>query len=116
MDLRAQPDAFGRALSERIFGQQQFASDGRPTGDFLRDQVRRQIVDALTYDPFFGSSTLPADSPVLLAWGQPGLFAVTVGGEEPRTAGETLYYLPLGLEAAGPVTFTPDLMRRRWSR
>ena len=82
VDLRAQPDAFGRALSERIFGQQQFTSDGRPTGDFLRDQVRRQLVDALTYDPFFGSNgTLPADSPVLLAWGKPGLFAVTVAGE-----------------------------------
>ncbi len=112
VDLQAQPDAFGRALSERIFGQQQFSSDGRPTGDFLRDQVRRQLVDALTYDPFFGSNgTLPADSPVLLAWGKPGLFAVTVAGKEPRTAGETLYYLPLGLEATGSVTFTPDLMR-----
>jgi len=112
VDLRAQPDAFGRALSERIFGQQQFSSDGRPTGDFLRDQVRRQLIDALTYDPFFGSNgTLPSDSPVLLAWGKPGLFAVTVAGKEPRTAGETLYYLPLGLAASGPVTFAPDLMR-----
>ena len=112
VDLRAQPDAFGRALSERIFGQQQFSSDGRPTSDFLRDQVRRQLVDALTYDPFFGSNgTLPSDGPVLLAWGRPGLFAVTVAGQEPRTAGETLYYLPLGLAASGPVTFAPDLMR-----
>ena len=112
VDLVAQPDALGRALSERIFGQLQFTSDGRPTGDFLRDQVRRQLVDALTYDPFFGSSgTLPSDGPVLLAWGTPGLFAVTVAGQEPRTAGETLYYLPLGLAASGPVTFVPDLMR-----
>jgi hypothetical protein len=112
VDLRAQPDAFGRALSERIFGQQQFSSDGRPTSDFLRDQVRRQLVDALTYDPFFGSNgTLPSDGPVLLAWGRPSLFAVTVAGQEPRTAGETLYYLPLGLAASGPVTFAPDLMR-----
>ena len=69
VDLRAQPDAFGRALSERIFGQQQFSSDGRPTGDFLRDQVRRQLVDALTYDPFFGSNgTLPVGRP-----GPPGV-------------------------------------------
>jgi len=112
VDLVAQPDAFGRALSERIFGGQQFSSDGRPTGDFLRDQVRRQLVDALTYDPFFGSNgTLPSDGPVLLAWGRPGLFAVTVAGQEPRTAGETLYYLPLGLAASGPVAFAPDLMR-----
>jgi hypothetical protein len=112
VDLRAQPDALGRALSERIFGQQQFTPDGRPTGDFLRDQVRRQLVDALTYDPFSGSNgTLPSDGPVLLAWGRPGVFAVTVAGQEPRTAGETLYYLPLGLAASGPVTFGPDLMR-----
>lgn len=112
VSLQAQPDAFGRALSERIFGQTSFSPDGRPTGDFLRDQVRRQLVDALTYDPFFGSNgTLPADGPVLLAWGRPGLFAVTVAGQEPRTAGETLYYLPLGLEASGRVAFTPDLMR-----
>jgi hypothetical protein len=112
VDLQAQPDALGRALSERIFGQQQFSPDGRPTSDFLRDQVRRQLVDALTYDPFFGSNgTLPSDGPVLLAWGRPGLFAVTVAGQEPRTAGETLYYLPLGLTATGPVTFGPDLMR-----
>jgi len=112
VDLRAQPDALGRALSERIFGQQQFSPDGRVTGDFLRDQVRRQLVDALTYDPFVGSNgTLPADGPVLLAWGRPGVFAVTVADQEPRTAGETLYYLPLGLAALGPVTFAPDLMR-----
>ena len=112
VDLRAEPDAFGRALSERIFGQQQFTPDGRLAGDFLQDQVRRQLIDALTYDPFFGSSgTLPSDGPVLLAWGRPGLFAVTVAGQEPRTAGETLYYLPLGLAASGSVTFAPDLMR-----
>ncbi|MFH0750199.1 MAG: hypothetical protein V2B17_00010 [Chloroflexota bacterium] len=112
VDLRAQPDDFGRALSERIFGQQSFSSHGNPGSDFLRDQVRRQLVDALTYDPFFGSNgTLPSDGPVLLAWGRPGVFAVTVAGEEPRTAGETLYFLPLGLAASGPVTFAPDLMR-----
>jgi hypothetical protein len=112
VDLRAAPDAFGRALSERIFGQQVFSPDGRATGSFLRDQVRRQVVDALTYDPFSGSSgTLPADGPVLVAWGEPGLLPVLVAGQEPRTAGETLYYLPLGLEATGQVTFTPDLMR-----
>jgi hypothetical protein len=112
VDLRAEPDAFGRALSERIFGAQQFTSDGRPTGDYLRDNVRRQLVDALTYDPWFGSyGTLPSDAPVLLAWGEPGLLAVEVAGTQPRTAGETLYYLPLGLSAAGTVSFTPDLMR-----
>jgi hypothetical protein len=112
VDLRAVPDELGRQLSERIFGQQQWGPDGNPTGSFLRDQVRRQLVDSLTYDPFFGSSgTLPADGPVLLAWGQPGIFPVTVAQSQPRTAGETLYYLPMPLSATGNVTFTPDLMR-----
>ncbi len=112
VDLASAPDSLGRQLSERIFGAQQFTPDGRLTGDYLRDQVRRQLVDALTYDPFFGSNgTLPADGPVLLAWGAPGLFPVLVAGTQPRTAGETLYYLPLALSASGKVTFTPDLMR-----
>ena len=112
IDLRAEPESFGRALSERIFGAQQFTPDGRPTRDYLRDIVRRQLVDALTYDPWFGSyGTLPSDAPVLLAWGEPGLLPVEVAGAEPRTAGETLYYLPLALGASGAVTFTPDLMR-----
>ena len=112
VDLASAPDSLGRQLSERIFGTQQFTPDGRLAGDYLRDQVRRQLVDALTYDPFFGSNgTLPADGPVLLAWGAPGLFPVLVAGTQPRTAGETLYYLPLALSASGKVTFTPDLMR-----
>ncbi len=112
VDLRSAPDDFGRALSERIFGQQMWAPDGRPLGDWSRDQVRRQLTDALTYDPFFGSNgTLPSDGPVLLAWGPPGLFPVEVAGRQPRTSGETLYYLPLALSANGKVTFTPDLMR-----
>ncbi len=112
VSLRNAPDALGQALSERIFGQQQWPMDASGAPDALRDQVRRQLVDALTYDPFFGSmGTLPADGPVLLAWGEPGLIPVLVAGSEPRTAGETLYYLPLGLAAAGEVAFTPDLMR-----
>jgi hypothetical protein len=112
VSLQAEPDAFGRALSERIFGQQQWPADGSTSPSYLRDQVRRQLVDALTYDPFFGSmGTLPADGPVLLAWGEPGLLPVVVSGSEPRTAGETLFYLPLDLAARGRVTFTPDLVR-----
>lgn len=112
VSLAAQPDTFGRALSERIFGTQQFSFDGRMTDDYLRDNVRRQLVDVLTMDPFFGSyGTLPSDGAVLLAWGAPGLIPVEISGTEPRRAGETLYYLPLDLSATGKVTFTPDLVR-----
>jgi hypothetical protein len=112
VDLQMSPSTLGQALSERMFGTQQFAPDGSMGAGFLRDQVRRQLVDALTFDPTLGSNgTLPSDGPVLLTWGQPGLFPVAVAGLQPRTAGETLYYLPLGLDASGAVAFTPDLMR-----
>ncbi len=112
VSLRMDADSFGRALSERIFGQQQWTENGPVGPDPLRDNVRRQLIDALTYDPFFGSTgTLPADGPVLLAWGEPGLIPVEVAGADPRVTGETLYYVPLDLAASGRVVFTPDLMR-----
>ena len=112
VNLRMEPDTFGRALSERIFGQQVWREDGSVGPELLRDNVRRQLVDALTYDPFFGNmGMLPADGPVLLAWGAPGLIPVEVAGTDPRVTGETLYYLPLGLAARGRVVFTPDLVR-----
>jgi hypothetical protein len=112
VDLRMDPDSFGRALSERIFGQQQWTENGTIGPDALRDNVRRQLIDALTYDPFFGSTgPLPADGPVLLAWGSPGLLPVEVAGTDPRVTGETLYYVPLDLGASGRIVFTPDLMR-----
>ena len=59
----------------------------------------RSGASSSTHSPTTHSSvngTLPADGPVLLAWGAPGLFPVEVAGPDPRvTTGETLYYLPL---------------------
>lgn len=111
VELRSTADTMGQQLSDRVFGGQAFSADGRLAAA-PGDLVRRQIVDALTYDPFFGSyGTLPADGPVLLAWGEPGLLPVEVAGVSPRMLGETLYYVPLALTAGGPAVFTPDLMR-----
>lgn len=114
IDLALAGDVFGRALSERVFGAQVFpAGPGGLTGEaYLRDQVRRQLVDQLTYDPFFGGNgTLPADGPVLLAWAGEPLVPVEVEGSRPQRTGDALYYVPLALGARGPVTFTPDLVR-----
>jgi hypothetical protein len=114
VDLALAGDVFGRALSERVFGAQVFpAGPGGLTGAAaLRDQVRRQLVDQLTYDPFFGGNgTLPSDGPVLLAWAGEPLVPVEVEGNEPQRTGDALFYVPLALRASGQVTFTPDLVR-----
>ncbi len=113
IDVAVSSTQFGASLSDRIFGQMMFdPTTGQPATDFARQSVRRQLVDALTYDPFSGmSGTLPSDGPVLLAWGLPGLLDVKVTGQAPRLTGETLYYVPLPLTASGPVVFTPDLIR-----
>jgi len=114
IDLALAGDVFGRQLSERIFGPQVFP--GGPGGTsgaaFLRDQVRRQLIDLLTIDPFFGGNgTLPSDGPVLLAWAGEPLVPVEVEGSSPQRTGDALYYVPLALRASGPVVFTPDLVR-----
>ena len=114
IDMALAGDVFGRALSERIFGVQTFpGGSGALTGTaYLRDQVRRQLVDQLTYDPFFGGNgTLPSDGPVLLAWAGEPLVPVEVEGNEPQRTGDALFYVPLALRASGQVVFTPDLVR-----
>ena len=102
---------FESALSERVFGQQTFPS-GQLGDDYIRETVRRQLVDLLTYDPFSGSNgTLPADGPVLLAWATGALLDVQVGEGDARQVGDTLFYIPLTLRASGHVVFGPDLVR-----
>jgi hypothetical protein len=114
VDMALAGGAFGRALSERVFGAQVFpgGSGGLTGAAYLRDQVRRQLIDQLTFDPFFGGNgTLPADGPVLLAWAGEPLVPVEVEGSRPQRTGDALYYVPLQLQASGQVTFTPDLVR-----
>ena len=114
IDLALAGDVFGGQLSERIFGAQVFpGTTGALSGAaYLRDVVRRQLVDVLTYDQFSGGNgTLPADGPVLLAWAGEPLVPVEVEGSVPQRTGDALFYVPLALRASGAVVFTPDLVR-----
>jgi hypothetical protein len=54
---------------------------------------------------------LPAENPVLLAWGTRQVLEVTVSGQKPRRTGNVLYYIPLGMRVEGPTAFDTDLIR-----
>jgi hypothetical protein len=75
-------------------------------------QVRHNMVDQLTFDPNFGpTNLLPADGPVVLAWGAGDLLQVNVEGQEAKHLGNVLYYLPAPLRVSGQTTFRSDLIR-----
>ena len=70
------------------------------------------MVDQLTFDPMFGTTNqLPAEGPVVLAWGTSSLLPVEIEGQKPRTTGNVLYYLPTSLAIRGTTTFRADLIR-----
>jgi len=54
---------------------------------------------------------LPAESPVLLAWGTDQVLDVRIQGQVPRRTGNVLYYIPLGMGITGRAIFEGDLMR-----
>lgn len=109
LPLGAEP--FGSPLSEKVVGQPLF--DGTVSGvDYQRLSVRRALVDQLTYDPNFGtSSQLPADGPVLLAFGDRPVVDVAVADRTPRMSSTVLYQVALPLEVSGDVVFRDDLVR-----
>jgi len=103
---------FDRSLSDRILGQTFFNDPNQPTGSTQRNAVRRAILDQLTYDPNRGTNgALPADGPVLLAWGGHRVLDVRISGQEPRRTGNVLYYIPLGMHVEGRMTFDGELIR-----
>lgn len=103
---------FGESLSNRILGAVFF---GDPTGtsrNTQRNIVRHAVIDQLTFDPNFGpTGQLPAENPVLLAWGTRQVLDVKVSGQEPRRTGNVLFYIPLGMRVQGPTAFDVDLIR-----
>jgi hypothetical protein len=110
LTIRANP--FGQSLSDRILGTVFFGDPSRTSEATQRSIVRHAVIDQLTYDPMFGSTgQLPAESPVLLAWGTRQVLDVRIGGEEPRRTGNVLFYIPLPMSVRGPQVFDSDLMR-----
>jgi hypothetical protein len=103
---------FGDSLSNRILGAVFF---GDPTGtsrNTQRNIVRHAVIDQLTYDPNLGpTGQLPAENPVLLAWGTRQVLDVKVSGQAPRRTGNVLFYIPLGMRIQGTTAFDTDLIR-----
>jgi hypothetical protein len=104
---------FGEPLSNRILGAVFFGDPASTSGSTQRNLVRRAVIDQLTYDPTFGGSTgqLPAENPVLLAWGTRQVLDVRVSGQQPRRTGNVLFYIPLGMRIQGAAAFDSDLLR-----
>jgi len=111
VDVALQSNQFGQSLSDRLVGQVYFG-DGSLAPDAARLNVRHNMVDQLTWDPFVGSSNLlSADGPVVLAWGSGDVVDVEIEGQRPNRVGNVLYYLPAKLSVSGPTTFRADLIR-----
>ena len=113
VDLRidAADATFGMSLSDRIFGQTVFDNGlGGPDGQ--KTQVRRSVIDQLTFDPNYGpTGQLDADGPVLLAWEAGEALPVEIEGQTPRRSGQSLFYVPLGMSVHGPTVFGSGLLR-----
>ena len=110
-----QSNIFGQSLSDKVVGPAFFGDTGDDRRRGAACIVRHSIVDQLTYDPNFGStSTLSADGPVLLALGQRQPRDVDIEGQTPRHLGNILYYLPAELDGPRPdhVPQRPDARRR----
>jgi hypothetical protein len=103
---------FGQQLSDRIVGPLSFGDPSQATDDSARLYARHSIIDQLTFDPTFGfTGQLPADGPVILAWGDQSLLTVEIEGQDPRRTGNVLYFLPTELRVQGATTFRNDLLR-----
>jgi hypothetical protein len=103
--------SFGQALSDRIFGQLFFDGTTGATENARRDQVRYQVLSQLTNDPQTGVfGRLPADGPVLLAWGRDAILDVAVEGQPATRLSNVLYYVPLSMPIQGRVLFVGDLL------
>jgi hypothetical protein len=113
IELAIRNNQFGQSLSDKIVGQVFFGDPNRATDATQRNLVRHGIIDQLTFDPNFGNTvSLPAESPVLLAWGTDEILDVRIQNQEPRRTGNVLYYIPLGMGISGKVAFEGDLLRR----
>jgi len=112
VELRVSSNPQGTALSDKVVGQVFFNDAAVSNERQRRAETRHRIIDQLTYDPMFGNmSSLPADVPVVLAWGHDPILDVEIAGQRPARAANVLYYIPVGMQIRGTTKFGNDLMR-----
>jgi hypothetical protein len=100
----------GQGLSDKIVGQIFYTGTASETQ--RRSATRHQIIDQLTFDPNFGTmGSLPADVPVVLAWGHKSVVDVEVTGQRPASSANVLFYIPVSMSISGATVFQSDLMR-----
>ena len=106
--LRVQANPFASSLADQVIGMP-FDTQSE---DGVRRSTRFSMVQQLTYDPMgsFGGR-LSADQAVILAFGRSEVLDLRVGNQEPRRNGNVLYYVPVGLDIKGDITFANDLLR-----
>jgi hypothetical protein len=110
LKLNANSNFNGQPLSDKVVGQIFFT--GSASEAQRRNATRHQIIDQLTFDPNFGSfGSLPADSPVVLAWGHRSVVDVEVTGQRPSSSANVLFYIPVSMSIHGRTVFQSDLMR-----
>lgn len=106
--LPVESNPFGSSLADQVVG----VSFDSKSPEGVRRSARYSMVQQLTYDPIasFGGS-LSADQAVILAFGRNEVLDLQVGGQQPRRNGNVLYYVPVGIDISGAITFTDDLLR-----
>jgi hypothetical protein len=106
--LPLQANPFGSSLADQVVG----PVFDTASEDGTRRAARYSMVNQLTYDPTGGGmGSLSADRAVILAFGEDVLLDLQVGSEQPRSAGNVMYYVPVGIGITGDVTFQGDLLR-----
>lgn len=112
VSLKLAATQLGQPLSDRIFGQIFGGGPVASNEKQRRNATRHRIVDQLTYDPMFGNlGQLPAEGPVILAWGRDGILDVDVEGQRPARTANVLYYVPVSMTVRGRTAFRADLVR-----
>jgi hypothetical protein len=98
---------FGSELADQVVG----AAFDDPSETGVRRSTRYSMVQQLTYDPtgeFRGA--LPGDQAVILAFGRDEVLDLQVAGQATRRNANILYYVPVGIDVSGSVTFSGDLL------
>jgi hypothetical protein len=111
IDAALQGGQMHQPLADKVVGPQFFGEPGRgPEG--IRQFARYTIVNHLTYDPNWGSSSeLSSDGAVVLGWSDRALLPVEIEGQQARRSGNVLWFLATDVSISGRTTFRNDLIR-----